>query len=298
MPDFQMVWKYKFVESRQNNVLFCHRGGRSINSKCLLLGVDYDKTIVSAAGRDLTYNPYGYTSNRAGASLAFKGEHLDSAMLGYHLGNGYRFYSPILMRFASPDSQSPFDLGGVNCYGFTSGDPVNASDPTGHSLWSRLFGPIGSSITGKGKKIDGIRVFYSEHPTRDGEQILNVLAHGVPGEIKGKKNSYGPEAFKSLLESHGFSVVGQEMHFIACYSAAQSSWGEASFIKQWSELTGAKTTGYRNPVVALRSSNGENFNAVILPTLRGFEWLLGPESGRMVARPSETARAIRNNTQG
>lgn len=52
---------------------------------------------------------------------------------GYYLtGNGYRGYLPQLMRFASPDSLSPFGKGGLNAYGFCLGDPVNVTDATGH----------------------------------------------------------------------------------------------------------------------------------------------------------------------
>lgn len=36
------------------------------------------------------------------------------------------------MCFQSPDSQSPFGAGGLNCYAYCAGDPVNFSDPSGH----------------------------------------------------------------------------------------------------------------------------------------------------------------------
>jgi len=49
----------------------------------------------------------------------------------YALGRGYRFFSPSLMRFQTPDAHSPFGKGGLNSYAFCLGDPVNYSDPTG-----------------------------------------------------------------------------------------------------------------------------------------------------------------------
>ncbi|RMV11327.1 hypothetical protein ALP17_02676, partial [Pseudomonas savastanoi] len=50
------------------------------------------------------------------------------------MGNGYRAYNPVLMRFNSPDSLSPFGKGGMNAYAYCAGDPVNRSDPTGHKI--------------------------------------------------------------------------------------------------------------------------------------------------------------------
>jgi len=41
----------------------------------------------------------------------------------------------MLMRFLSPDDWSPFAQGGLNCYAYCQGDPVNKSDPTGRTPW-------------------------------------------------------------------------------------------------------------------------------------------------------------------
>ncbi|WP_447786045.1 RHS repeat-associated core domain-containing protein [Stenotrophomonas bentonitica] len=69
-----------------------------------------------------------------------------SSMLGYNgvlheatgswqiLGNGYRLYNPVLMRFHSPDDMSPFGKGGLNAYSYCLLDPINHVDPSGH--WS------------------------------------------------------------------------------------------------------------------------------------------------------------------
>ncbi|MFA1026632.1 MULTISPECIES: RHS repeat-associated core domain-containing protein [Pseudomonas syringae group] len=50
------------------------------------------------------------------------------------MGNGYRAYNPVLMRFNSPDSLSPFGKGGLNAYAYCAGDPVNRSDPDGREF--------------------------------------------------------------------------------------------------------------------------------------------------------------------
>lgn len=84
----------------------------------------------------MAYNCYGYckTTGDSGRLLGFKGEFLDGFTDGYVLGQGYRFYSPTIMRFFSPDSFSPFGSGGTNPYIFCADDPVNHADPTGHAL--------------------------------------------------------------------------------------------------------------------------------------------------------------------
>ncbi|EGH65727.1 hypothetical protein PSYAC_12586, partial [Pseudomonas syringae pv. actinidiae str. M302091] len=65
-------------------------------------------------------------------------ERVDPVTGHYLLGNGYRAFNPMLMRFNSPDSLSPFGEGGLNAYAYCAGDPVNRVDPSGHMLKSFL----------------------------------------------------------------------------------------------------------------------------------------------------------------
>lgn len=67
-----------------------------------------------------------------GPLLGFTGQPRDPLTGCYHLGNGHRTYNPVLMRFHSSDSLSPFAEGGPNAYAYCAGDPVNRHDPTGH----------------------------------------------------------------------------------------------------------------------------------------------------------------------
>ena len=107
--------------------------------KAVLLATDQQRSVLNAldAGRSHTiaYSPYGYRPRENGllSLLGFNGERPDSLTGHYHLGNGYRQFNPVLMRFNSPDSWSPFGKGGLNAYTYCWGDPVNSTDPTGHT---------------------------------------------------------------------------------------------------------------------------------------------------------------------
>ncbi|MFY1079653.1 RHS repeat-associated core domain-containing protein, partial [Escherichia coli] len=62
-------------------------------------------------------------------NILFNGMVNDIEINSQHLGHGYRIYNPSLMRFHVQDSLSPFSEGGVNAYGYVSGDPLNYVDP-------------------------------------------------------------------------------------------------------------------------------------------------------------------------
>ena len=80
------------------------------------------------------YSPYGHRSRENGllSLLGFNGERPEPVTGHYLLGNGYRAFNPVLMRFNSPDSLSPFGKGGLNAYTYCLGDPTNNYDPDGH----------------------------------------------------------------------------------------------------------------------------------------------------------------------
>ena len=105
-----------------------------------LLATDQQRTVLSALDatrpHPLAYTPYGHRPPENGllSLLGFNGQRPDPVTGHYHLGNGYRQFNPVLMRFNSPDSWSPFGEGGLNTYGYCGGDPRNRADPTGHML--------------------------------------------------------------------------------------------------------------------------------------------------------------------
>jgi len=80
------------------------------------------------------YTAYGYSDWPSNSTvLGFNGERLAVELASYLLGNGYRAFRPVLMRFWAPDSFSPFGEGGFNSYAYCSNAPLNRCDPSGRT---------------------------------------------------------------------------------------------------------------------------------------------------------------------
>lgn len=193
--------------------------------------------IESAACVHRRFTVYGLAAHPPGKDIGFKGERCDVFTQCYPLGNGYRTYIPVLMRFQSADNQSPFGNGGLNAYAFVKGDPVNLSDPSGHSPSpgnGQVFyykGPI--------RVVEGMRVFYSQ--SGSGIRVLNIGAHGFAGRIGSQRVNHPARAVVKTLEKSGYSMSGQETHILACNSAN----GQPSFIQDMANITQAPSTGYQ-----------------------------------------------------
>ena len=91
-----------------------------------LLATDRQRSVLHALSSDthhpIAYAPYGHHPAESGllSLLGFNGERRDPVTGHYLLGNGYRAFNPVLMRFNSPDSWSPFGEGGFNTYSYCS----------------------------------------------------------------------------------------------------------------------------------------------------------------------------------
>ncbi|WP_095195928.1 RHS repeat-associated core domain-containing protein [Pseudomonas sp. Irchel 3A7] len=143
------------------------------------LAADHQRSVLTLLDakqpHTFVYTPYGHCFTGGGllSLLGFKGERQDPLTGWYLLGNGYRAFSPLLMRFHSPDSVrlSPFGRGGLNAYAYCLGDPVNRADRNGHfSRWAivrsnlpsivkmrasskTLATPWGNAIPGTAKRV-------------------------------------------------------------------------------------------------------------------------------------------------
>jgi RHS repeat-associated protein len=111
---------------------------KDVKANTALLATDQQRSVLNVLDANglhsLAYMPYGHRSAENGllSLLGFNGERPDPVTGHYLLGNGYRGFNPVLMRFNSPDSLSPFGEGGLNAYTYCVGDPINRVDPTGH----------------------------------------------------------------------------------------------------------------------------------------------------------------------
>lgn len=121
----------------------------------LLLASDEKASVLNALqnrhGQPITYDVYGYALSLSESLLRFDGEFQDAITHLIYMGNGKRCRDPRMSRFLQPDELSPFGKGGVNTYGYVSGDPVNRIDPSGQFSWLiKAFRRV-QKFFGKGK---------------------------------------------------------------------------------------------------------------------------------------------------
>ncbi|MHC8315205.1 RHS repeat-associated core domain-containing protein [Pseudomonas sp. LB3P31] len=134
---------HRSILQHEDQLLAQHHRDGAATSTALLL-TDLQRSLHHAIHGNLpyvfAYTPYGHRPLTNGVLdlLGFNGETMDPVTGYYHLGNGYREYNPVLMRFNGPDSWSPFGAGGLNAYAYCAGDPINNRDPSGHGLKSIL----------------------------------------------------------------------------------------------------------------------------------------------------------------
>ena len=182
-----------------------------------LLATDQQRSVSSAleASRlyPFAYTPYGH--RLGGISLpsvpGFNGERPDPVTRHYHLGNGYRQFNPVLMRFNSPDSMSPFGKGGFNAYSYCGADPINRSDPTGHSaLFVLLLGGVSVAAAGVVTSVVGTIIDNPTVKTAGWIAAAFGVAAATIGLFRGPVRSLGINSAgnRPLRESRSNSIAG------------------------------------------------------------------------------------------
>lgn len=199
-------------------------------SECSLLASGIQRSVlqeVSPDGsRSIAYSAYGHSCEPP--VLGFNGERADPMTGHFLLGNGYRAFNPVLMRFNSPDSWSPFGRGGINCYAYCEGDPVNNADPSGHQIFGfvkgflhafnqipllekKVINPVTQLAESKVFRSTNFEALDEALPgiyvgtdyTRAGKARLTVDGHG----------SYAPKT-GGFMGSNGRHVNAEELHAV------------------------------------------------------------------------------------
>ncbi|MEH6352534.1 RHS repeat-associated core domain-containing protein [Pseudomonas sp. 3JA] len=159
VTEIQGAIQYSIIQQGAQLLAQQRRQGDALSTT--LLATDYQRSVLHALDpsdqqHSIAYSPYGHRLAESGLAslLAFNGERPDPVTGHYLLGNGYRAFNPVLMRFNSPDRFSPFGKGGLNPYAYCLGDPVNRNDPTGNSpllfFWPGRRGSLTKIYLGDG----------------------------------------------------------------------------------------------------------------------------------------------------
>lgn len=244
-----------------------HNGGTST-----LLATDFQQStlyvIQTGLKQSFAYSPYGHRHIVSGlfSLLGFNGQRPDPETGHYLLGNGYRAFNPVLMRFNSPDNLSPLDKGGFNAYVYCAGDPINRADPTGHifSTIARMVsrapkyridektGALLKSVKKLTRLSEGVVVFQDKYK---GGKRLTFQGHGSIAEIgRGDGGLLSPSQLIDLAESRGVSVGKYDSYrVVACYSASRDT-RHVSFVEELSKILGRPVKGYKGMIAVTESS--------------------------------------------
>ncbi|WP_296267193.1 RHS repeat-associated core domain-containing protein [Pseudomonas sp. UBA6562] len=177
---------HSLIESERDSTVL--RAGFSVlaqsdsqgaSQSTLLLGSDRQASPIFEADDErpsaAVYTPYGVEEGLR-SWIGFTGAVRNDFLMGYLLGNGYRLYNPVLMRFCSPDSLSPFMT--MNSYAYCAGDPVNSSDHSGHMPNRNWTTPSSRLSTPSPPRKNGTRLFMTEPMvTPDWETTFQESTH-------------------------------------------------------------------------------------------------------------------------
>ncbi|VVN09005.1 hypothetical protein PS662_03750 [Pseudomonas fluorescens] len=259
-----------------------------------LLSTDPQRSVLNTGKANqprqhIAYTPYGHRPASSGllSLVAFCGERQDSKTGWYLLGNGYRPFNPVLMRFTSPDSISPFGKGGLNAYVYCGGDPRNRIDPTGQNWFSNISNMIKISAP---KELSSVKT----------DKVIKALK---------KANEYYGSDFErnlqNLTEVQRADALFERTIFIKTLSiedltkkiAAYQLTGSPTFQKVIESLhrtTTKKFASLDNIQQHYRNFQAETIlDRTVLKDLRRTQRAPNTNSSLNTARPTSTAKNIR-----
>lgn len=277
-----------------------HRGGEIDTA---LLATDRQRSVLNvfdaSQPNPLAYTAYGHCPSENGvlSLLRFNGEAPDPVTGHYPLGNGYRQFNPVLMRFNSPDSWSPFGKGGLNAYGYCGADPINRSDPSGHILLS---------LIGYGVMAGGLVTTLVGMITEDEGVIMAGLAVAGAGAVVGAIGTVGSSLIRNRLSpTFGHSTPTDETP--SSVRPPNSPDASSRQLRRPSEDQGSLNrhaedidSGRQSPVTAPLPANNSNAQSDHLSTLQSTsnrsqttEHLPPTRRGVSIAQSSKTIRTTK-----
>ncbi|WP_249414317.1 MULTISPECIES: RHS repeat-associated core domain-containing protein [Pseudomonas] len=276
---------------RSPNVILAESESRESTITLKLLTCDEQNSLMASASPVATlhtlFTPFGYTISGDLLTTAFKGEPLLADKKGYLLGNGYRNYSPQLMRFHSTDTESPFGKGGLNNYAFALGDPVNISDPTGHFPFFRSYRRFSGKYISQGSPRFGHVIYDAKHPLQPGERILTIAGHGTRGAIQAAPNTLwdADDLYNQLRKLDRGKK--EPIHLITCHGANSPEQGYDSLAMGLSKLTGAPVIAYSGSIhgqIKKTNSEARSITYRVTEKVNFLDNLLGIRSARNIRK--------------
>lgn len=200
---------------QHDDQLLAQQSNSGATADTTLLTTDRQRSVLHAVTLDTTkpniYSPYGFRCANSGwlSLIEFNGERRDPVTGYYLLGNGYRAFNPVLMRFNSSDESSPFGRGGLNCYSYCSGNPIGRQDPDGRS-WRSMLSALKKPLKrlARGAQLPDSKASLVKTPT-------NRSALGTPASpeqslyknTRPERFSSEYEAFQEAIKTDPFEVI-------------------------------------------------------------------------------------------
>ncbi|MEN8639188.1 RHS repeat-associated core domain-containing protein [Pseudomonas sichuanensis] len=216
----------------------------------ILLGCDGQGSVRLEAGDTLRvcrYSAHGAQPRHAEhTAFGYCGERREP-LTDWIIPAGYRPYDPLLMCFLVPDSESPFGRGGINPYAYCGGDPINRTDPDGHSWTTWVLAGTGIAV--------GIIATAFTFGTA-GTAILGAGAFSATGML-----AVGTAALNAISLGTGIAAMALE---------ASGKDQKAASILGWISLGTGAASAVTGTLASLRAgASGLKGNALRMPGRAG-----------------------------